>query len=129
MAFGNYFGALANWVKLQSIAAPEDKLFFSIVSWQAFRLKLPQDPSLLWEAWTTVIAPILVKRASFFHREEVTPVVRRLLSFLVMGRRGLRTCIAHIFNHENDMCALADPGTCSQVHRVSRRCEYSIFIA
>ena len=50
MAFGNYFGALTNWVKLQSITAPEDKLFFSVVSSQALRLKLPQDPRFLSEA-------------------------------------------------------------------------------
>jgi hypothetical protein len=41
LVFGNYLGVLANWVKLRSIAAPEDKLFFSVVSWQALRLKLP----------------------------------------------------------------------------------------
>jgi hypothetical protein len=40
------------------------------------------------------------------------------------GSKRPRSCIAHIFNHENDMYALADPGTCSQVHRVSRRSEY-----
>ena len=96
MAFGNFFAALENWVKLQSIAAPEDKLFFSVLSWQALRLKLPQDPKLLSEAWTTVMALILVKRPSYFHREEVTPVVRCLLGFLVMGRRGLEL-VLHIF--------------------------------
>ena len=96
MAFGNYFGALTNWVKLQSITAPEDKLFFSVVSSQALRLKLPQDPRFLSEVWTTVMALILVKRPSFFHREEVTPVVGCLLGFLVMGRRGLGP-VLHIF--------------------------------
>jgi hypothetical protein len=64
--FGNYFGALANWVKLQSIAVPQDKLSFSVVSWQALWLKLPQDPRLLSEAWTTVMALIFVKRPLFF---------------------------------------------------------------
>ena len=53
------------------------------------------------------MALIVVKRASFFHREEVTPVVRYLLGFLVMGRRGLEL-VLHIFYHENDMYALAD---------------------
>ena len=71
---GNYFGALANWVKLQSTAAPGDKLFFSVVGWHA--LTLPQDPKLLSEARTTMMALILAsgidpQRSVVFHQDEV----------------------------------------------------------
>ncbi len=88
-AFSNYLGALADVVKLQSIAAPEDKLFFSVVGWQALRLTLPQDRRLS-EARTTMMAPILVKRPSFFHRDEVTHVVRYPSGSLVMDLAGLQ---------------------------------------
>ncbi|KAI0255324.1 tRNA synthetases class I-domain-containing protein, partial [Lactifluus subvellereus] len=54
---GNYFGSLVNWVRLQDVAAPEDKLFFSIVGWYA--LTLLQDPIMLSEARTTMVALIL----------------------------------------------------------------------
>jgi tryptophanyl-tRNA synthetase len=72
---GNYFGALANWVKLQSTAVPGDKLFFSVVGWHA--LTLPQDPKLLSEARTTMVALILAsgidpQRSIVFHQDEVT---------------------------------------------------------
>ena len=72
---GNYFGALTNWVKLQSTAAPGDKLFFSVVGWHA--LTLPQDPNLLSEARTTMMALILAsgidaQRSIVFHQDEVT---------------------------------------------------------
>jgi hypothetical protein len=71
---GNYFGALANWVRLQDAAAPEDKLFFSVVGWHA--LTLPQDPKALLEARTTMIALILAsgvdpRRSIIFHQDEV----------------------------------------------------------
>ncbi|KAI0285227.1 tryptophanyl-tRNA synthetase [Russula brevipes] len=71
---GNYFGALANWVKLQSAAAPGDRLLFSIVGWHA--LTLPQDPKLLSEARVTMMALILAsgidpKRSIVFHQDEV----------------------------------------------------------
>lgn len=71
---GNYFGALANWVRLQDAAAPEDKLFFSVVGWHA--LTLPQDPKALLEARTTMIALILAsgvdpRRSIVFHQDEV----------------------------------------------------------
>ncbi|KAI0255329.1 Aminoacyl-tRNA synthetase [Lactifluus subvellereus] len=72
---GNYFGALANWVRLQDAAAPEDKLFFSIVGWHA--LTLPQDPKMLSEARTTMIALILAsginpRRSVVFHQDEAS---------------------------------------------------------
>jgi tryptophanyl-tRNA synthetase len=71
---GNYFGALANWARLQDAAAPEDKLFFSVVGWHA--LTLPQDPKSLSEARTTMIALILAsgvdpRRSIVFHQDEV----------------------------------------------------------
>ncbi|KAN0141243.1 hypothetical protein V8E53_000999 [Lactarius tabidus] len=71
---GNYFGALANWVRMQDAAAPEDKLFFSVVGWHA--LTLPQDPKALLEARTTMIALILAsgvdpRRSIVFHQDEV----------------------------------------------------------
>ena len=71
---GNYFGALANWVRLQDAAAPEDRLFFSVVGWHA--LTLPQDPKALLEARTTMIALILAsgvdpRRSIIFHQDEV----------------------------------------------------------
>ncbi|KAN0109813.1 hypothetical protein V8E52_008919 [Russula decolorans] len=71
---GNYFGALANWVKLQSTAVPGEKLFFSVVGWHA--LTLPQDPKLLSEARTTMMALILAsgidpQRSVVFHQDEV----------------------------------------------------------
>ncbi|KAI9508816.1 hypothetical protein F5148DRAFT_837354 [Russula earlei] len=71
---GNYFGALVNWVKLQSTAAPADKLFFSIVGWHA--LTLPQDPKLLSESRTTMVALILAsgidsQRSIIFHQDQV----------------------------------------------------------
>lgn len=72
---GNYFGALANWVRLQDAAAPDDKLFFSVVGWHA--LTLPQDPKALLEARTTMIALILAsgvdpRRSIVFHQDEVS---------------------------------------------------------
>jgi tRNA synthetases class I (W and Y) len=72
---GNYFGALANWVKLQDVAAPQDKLFFSIIGWHA--LTLPQHPKILFEARTTMIALILAagidpQRSVIFHQDEAS---------------------------------------------------------
>ena len=86
--FGNYFAELASWVRSWSTVVPEDKFFLSVVGWQAPRLTLPQDPKLLLEARTTMMALILAKRPSFFHWDEVTQVMRCLL---VIGpnRRGL----------------------------------------
>jgi len=52
-----YFGALTNWVKLQSTAAPGNRLFFSVVGWYA--PTLPQDLEFLSEVWTTKMAPVL----------------------------------------------------------------------
>ncbi|TFY73497.1 hypothetical protein EWM64_g10515, partial [Hericium alpestre] len=52
--YGNYFGALANWVKLQRDAAPEDQLIFSVVGWHA--LTLPQDPKTLLAARMDMLA-------------------------------------------------------------------------
>jgi hypothetical protein len=75
MMFGNYFAELATWVKSQSTAAPYGKFFSSVVGWQALRLTLPQDPRLLSEARTTMMALILAQRSSFFHWDEVTQVV------------------------------------------------------
>ena len=61
----NYFGTLTNWVKP----------VFSVVGWHA--LTLPQDPNLLSEARTTMMALILAsgidaQRSIVFHQDEVT---------------------------------------------------------
>ncbi|KAI0062100.1 tryptophanyl-tRNA synthetase [Artomyces pyxidatus] len=71
---GNYFGALANWVKLQRDASPKDELLFSVVGWHA--LTLPQDPRALLAARTTMMALILAvgidpKRSTIFHQDQV----------------------------------------------------------
>jgi hypothetical protein len=86
--FSNYFAELASWVKLRSTAAPEGKVFSSDVGWQALRLTLPQDPRLLSEARTTMLALILSKRPLFFHWDKVTQVMRCLL-VIDPNRRGL----------------------------------------
>src|SRR6266851_2260553 len=44
------------------------------------------------------------------------------------GSKRPRTCVAHIFNHEHDMYALADLGRCLQMHRVTRQCGHSMFV-
>lgn len=82
---GNYFGVLANWAKLQSAAAPGDKLFFSVVGWHA--LTLPQDPRLLAETRTTMMAFILAsgidpQRSVVFHQDEVSAKVASPVGFL-----------------------------------------------
>ncbi|EIM82361.1 tryptophanyl-tRNA synthetase [Stereum hirsutum FP-91666 SS1] len=69
---GNYFGALANWVKLQREAEPEDELLFSVVGWHA--LTLPQDPKALVEARQDMMALMLAvgldpKRSILFHQD------------------------------------------------------------
>ena len=61
-------------MRLQDAAAPEDRLFFSVVGWHA--LTLPQDPRTLLEARTTMIALILAsgvdpQRSIVFHQDEV----------------------------------------------------------
>jgi hypothetical protein len=61
--------------QVQSTTTPEDKVFSSLVSWQALRLTLPQDPKLLSEAWTIMMALIPAKRPSFFHWDEAAQVV------------------------------------------------------
>ncbi|THH13089.1 hypothetical protein EW146_g7095 [Bondarzewia mesenterica] len=71
---GNYFGALANWVKLQREADPSDELIFSVVGWHA--LTLPQDPKALQTARMDMIALILAvgidpKRSIVFHQDHV----------------------------------------------------------
>ena len=96
---GNYFGALANWVKLQSTAAPGDKLFFSVVGWHA--LTLPQDPNLLSEARTTVMALILAsgidaQRSIVFHQDEVTAQFDSIVTSPLDAQTGpgsCRTCL------------------------------------
>ena len=72
---GNYFGALTNWAKLQSAAAPGDGLIFSVVGWYA--LTLPQDPEFLSDVRTTIMAPVLAsgmgaQRPIIFHQDKVT---------------------------------------------------------
>ncbi|KAF8643563.1 hypothetical protein AX16_008951 [Volvariella volvacea WC 439] len=69
---GNYLGALANWVKLQREAAPEDDLIFSIVGWHA--LTLPQDPKALATSRRDMLATLLAigldpNRCSIFHQD------------------------------------------------------------
>ncbi|KAA1475812.1 tryptophanyl-tRNA synthetase [Dentipellis sp. KUC8613] len=71
---GNYFGALANWVKLQRNAAPEDELLFSVVGWHA--LTLPQDPKALQQARMDMMALLLAvgidpKRSTVFHQDHI----------------------------------------------------------
>jgi hypothetical protein len=56
--------------------------------------------------------------------------VRTTMMALMTGRRGLKL-VLHIFlsmGREYDMYALADLGPCSHMHRVTRRCGYSIFV-
>ena len=84
---GNYFGALTNWVRLQGAAAPEDKLFFSVVGWHA--LTLPQDPKALLEARTAMIAVILAsgvdpRRSIVFHQDEVNVRSSHVASWLIV---------------------------------------------
>jgi tryptophanyl-tRNA synthetase len=91
---GNYFGALVNWVKLQSTAGPGDKLFFSVVGWHA--LTLPQDPRLLSEARVTMMAAILAsgidaQRAVVFHQDEVTTQVALPIRFPTDASNRSRT--------------------------------------
>jgi hypothetical protein len=43
-----------------------------------------------------MMALILAKSPSLFHRDEVTHVVRYPLDFLVMGRGGLEQCGAYV---------------------------------
>ncbi|KAF9650634.1 tryptophanyl-tRNA synthetase [Thelephora ganbajun] len=69
---GNYLGALANWVKLQNEASPEDRLLYSIVGWHA--LTLPQDPKTLRAARWEMLASLLAigldpKRSILFHQD------------------------------------------------------------
>ncbi|ETW85145.1 hypothetical protein HETIRDRAFT_101099 [Heterobasidion irregulare TC 32-1] len=71
---GNYFGALANWVKLQREADPSDELIFSIVGWHA--LTLPQDPKALQVARMDMVALMLAvgidpKRSIVFHQDHI----------------------------------------------------------
>ena len=93
---GNYFGALANWVRLQDAAVPEDKLFFSVVGWHA--LTLPQEPKALLEARTTMIALILAsgvdpRRSIIFHQDEVKAIL--LLGILAHAHpTGSKPCRA-----------------------------------
>ena len=73
-----------------------DKLFLSIVGWHA--LTLPQDPSFLSEARTTMMALILAssidpQRSVGFHQDEVTDSPSRCLSgFLMTCRIGPEPC-------------------------------------
>lgn len=71
---GNYLGALANWVKLQNEASPEDRVLYSIVGWHA--LTLPQDPKVLRAARWEMLASLLAigldpKRSIIFHQDHV----------------------------------------------------------
>jgi tryptophanyl-tRNA synthetase len=71
---GNYLGALANWVKLQDGASPEDQLLYSIAGWHA--LTLPQDPKALGVARREMLASFLAvgldpKRSIIFHQDHV----------------------------------------------------------
>ena len=65
---------------------PGDKLFFSVVGWHA--LTLPQDPKLLSEARTTMMALILAsgidpQRSVVFHQDEVTDSVSLFLGISI----------------------------------------------
>jgi tryptophanyl-tRNA synthetase len=71
---GNYLGALANWVKLQDTADPQDDLLFMIVGWHA--LTLPQNPKELtasrWDMLATLLAVGLdPNRSVIFHQDHV----------------------------------------------------------
>ncbi|KAI0255326.1 tryptophanyl-tRNA synthetase [Lactifluus subvellereus] len=118
---GNYFGALANWVRLQDAAAPEDKLFFSIVGWHA--LTLPQDPKMLSEARTTMVALILAsginpRRSVVFHQDEasnhtelawilscLTPVgkLRRMTTWKARCFAWTRLAVSRNANNESEV--------------------------
>jgi len=74
LQLGNYLGALANWVKLQNEASPEDQLLYSIVGWHA--LTLPQDPKALRAARWEMLASLLAigldpERSIIFHQDHV----------------------------------------------------------
>ncbi|KAK0458605.1 uncharacterized protein EV420DRAFT_1543381 [Desarmillaria tabescens] len=69
---GNYFGALANWVKLQREAESDDVLLYMVASWHA--LTLPQDPVQLANARNDTLAVLLAigldpKRSIIFHQD------------------------------------------------------------
>ncbi|PFH53576.1 hypothetical protein AMATHDRAFT_137408 [Amanita thiersii Skay4041] len=71
---GNYLGALANWVKLQNTAPPNDHLLFSIVGWHA--LTLPQNPKELSASRRDMLATLLAvgidpNRSILFHQDHV----------------------------------------------------------
>ncbi|KAF9792587.1 hypothetical protein BJ322DRAFT_1116218 [Thelephora terrestris] len=72
---GNYLGALANWVKLQNGASPDDRLLYSIVGWHA--LTLPQDPKALraarWEMLASLLATGLDPRRSIIFHQDHNP--------------------------------------------------------
>ncbi|KAG8695935.1 Tryptophan--tRNA ligase, mitochondrial, partial [Ceratobasidium sp. 394] len=71
---GNYLGALVNWVSLQRNAAPNDRLFFSIVGLHA--LTLPQDPVKLRRERLDLLATLLAvgldpRRSVIFCQDQV----------------------------------------------------------
>jgi len=84
--FDNYFGALANWAKLQAVS-------------------LHRRPARPHTHYPTFQAPSANKHdgthnlqnvSSFFPSDEVTQVARCLLGSIVMGRPGLELCRAYL---------------------------------
>jgi hypothetical protein len=85
-AFGNYFGALANWAKLQAVSLHR-------------RLARPHTHYPTFQAPSANIHDSthnLQKVSSFFPSDEVTQVARCLLGSIVMGRPGLELCRAYL---------------------------------
>ncbi|KAG9102854.1 Tryptophan--tRNA ligase, mitochondrial [Ceratobasidium sp. 370] len=75
---GNYLGALVNWVSLQRNAAPNDRLYFSIVGLHA--LTLPQDPVKLRRERLDLLATLLAvgldpRRSVIFCQDQASDVL------------------------------------------------------
>jgi tryptophanyl-tRNA synthetase len=84
---------------------PGDKLFFSVVGWHA--LTLPQDPKLLSEARTTMMALILAsgidpRRSIVFHQDEVRFASRRFSGFPLTRRIGPEPCRTRVDSELSD---------------------------
>jgi hypothetical protein len=121
---------------VQSTTTPEDKVFSSLVSWQALRLTLPQDPKLLSEAWTIMMALIPVKRPSFFPLGRgdsgcVMPSSDRSESkrpTIMQSLLGFGAVDHHRKIEADDSMQDTLYYTSLQLHCMTRQCEYSMFV-
>lgn len=90
---GNYLGALSNWTNLQSTAAKNDTLIFSVVGLHA--ITLPQDPAQLRRDRLDAMASLLAigidpSRCILFQQEDVRLFLNYVCSSLTLA--GPRTC-------------------------------------